>query len=119
MRGRGGRSSYPGGRGNDNRYGRGRGQGHSYSGTSRTTTRGLCNALGISVFDHSQKSAADQTRSSWDKLVQYVGMNYGQDISNELKNKLSVNLVETVHASEVIAQHIIQEWMIRTGQSNI
>ena len=59
------------------------------------------------MFNYGQKSAADQTRSSWDKLVQYVGTNYGQDISNGLKNKLTVNLVEPVHAPEVIERHII------------
>ena len=79
----------------------------------------MCNALGTSVFGYSQKSAVDQTRSSWDKLVQYVGTNYGQDISNELQNKLTVNLVEPVHAPEVIVQHIIRERVIRTGQDNI
>ena len=46
-------------------------------------------------------------------------MNYGQDISNELQNKLTVNLVEPVHAPEVIERHIIRERMIRTGQANI
>ena len=71
------------------------------------------------MFGYSQKSAVDQTRSSWDKLVQYVGTNYGQDISNELQNKLTVNLVEPVHAPEVIVQHIIRERVIRTGQDNI
>ena len=46
-------------------------------------------------------------------------MNYGQDISNELQNKLTVNLVEPVHAPEVIARNINRERMIRTGQANI
>ena len=116
---RGGRRSYCGGRGNGNSGGRGRGQGHNYSGTSSTTKRGLCNALGTSVFDYGQKSAADQTRSSWEKRVQYFGTDYGQDISNELQNKLAVNLVEPVHAPEVIERHIIRERMSRTGQANI
>ena len=51
--------------------------------------------------------------------MQHVGINYVQDISNELQNKLTVNLVEPVHAPEVIAQHIIREQIIRTGQSDI
>ena len=71
------------------------------------------------MFDYGQKSAADQTRSSWEKLVQYVGTNYGQDISNELQKKLNVIIVELVYATEVIVKHIIQERMIRTGQANI
>ena len=119
MSGRGGRSSYRGGRGNGNHDGEGRGQGRNYSGTISTNKRVLWNTLGTSVFDYGQKSAADQTRSSWEKLVQYVGTNYGQDISNELQNKLTANLVEPVHAPEVIEWHIIREQMIRTGQANI
>ena len=39
--------------------------------------------------------------------MQYVGMNYGQDISNKLQNKITVNLVESVHAPELIARHAI------------
>ena len=74
---------------------------------SSTTNRGLYNALGTSVFDYDQKLAAYQTRSSWEKFVQYVVTNYGQDISNELQNKLTVNLVEPVHAPEVIERHTI------------
>ena len=54
-----------------------------------------------------------------EKLVQYIGMNYRQEKSNELQNKLTVNLVEPVHAPEVIERHIIWERMIRTGQANI
>ena len=71
------------------------------------------------MFDYGQKSAADQTRSLWEKLVQYVGTNYGEDIINELQNKMTVNLVESAHAPKVIAQHTILERMIRTGQANI
>ena len=55
------------------------------------------------MFDYVRKSAADQKRSSWEKLVQYVGTNYGQDIINELQNKLTFNLVEPVYAPELIA----------------
>ena len=51
--------------------------------------------------------------------MQYVGTNYGQDISNKLKNKITVNLVEPIHAPKVIARHKIREWTIRTGQANI
>ena len=70
MSGRGGRSSYHGGRGNGNHGIRVICQRHNYYGTSRTTKRGLCNALGTGVFDYVQKSASDQTRSSWGKIVQ-------------------------------------------------
>jgi hypothetical protein len=52
-------------------------------------------------------AAADQMRTSWEKLVQFVGTNYGQDISNELQNKIPVILSEPVHTLEVLARHAI------------
>jgi hypothetical protein len=58
-------------------------------------------------------------RTSWEKLVQYVGANYGQDISNELQNKVAVALVEPIHTPAVTARHATRETMIRNGQANI
>ena len=104
---RGVRSPYRSGRGNGNRGGQVRGRGHNYSGASSAAQKGLYNSLGTSVFECSQNSAADQTRTSREKLVQYVSTNYGQDISNKLQNKITVNLVEPFHTSEVTARHAI------------
>jgi hypothetical protein len=41
-------------------------------------------------------------RTSWEKLARYVGTNYGQDISNELQNKITVILVQPVHTDDVL-----------------
>ena len=71
------------------------------------------------MFKYGQKSAADQTRTSWEKLVQYVGTNYGQDISNKLQNKITLNLIDPVHAPKVTARHAIRERMIITVQAKI
>jgi hypothetical protein len=71
------------------------------------------------VFDHGQKSAADKMRTSWENLVQYVGTNYGQDINNELQNKVWVVLTKPVHTDNVLARHSVREVMIRNGQLNI
>jgi hypothetical protein len=60
-----------------------RGQGKNYIGSPNAAKRGMCTNLDTNVFDYGQKSAADQMRTSWEKLVQYVGTNYGQDINNE------------------------------------
>jgi hypothetical protein len=59
----------------------------------------MCGNLSTNVFDYGQKSAADLMRTSWEKLVQYVGTNYGQDISNELQNKITVDIIEPVHSA--------------------
>jgi hypothetical protein len=58
-------------------------------------------------------------RTSWEKLVQYVGTNFGQDISNELQNKVTVTLAEPVHSTAVMTRHAAREQMIRTGQANL
>ncbi len=80
---------------------------------------GLFVALGNNVFDYGHRAAAEQMRTSWEKLVQFVGKNYRQDISNELQNKILVILTEPVHTPEVLARHAISEQMVCTGQQNI
>jgi hypothetical protein len=68
------------------------------------------------VFDYGQKSAADLMRTLWEKLVQYAGTIYGQDISNELQNKITVDIIEPVHSAEVLMKHGLRKAMIRSGQ---
>jgi hypothetical protein len=121
MSGKGGRNNGRGGRGRGsaNRGGRGRERGHNYTGSVNAAKRGLCTNLGTNVFEYGQKSAADQMRTSWEKLVQYVGTNYGQYINNELQNKVLVVLTEPVHTEDVLERHSVREVMIRNGQLNI
>jgi hypothetical protein len=71
------------------------------------------------VFDYGHRAAADQMRTSWEKLVQFVGTNYGQDISNELQNKIPVIRSEPIHTLEVLARHAICEQMVRTREENL
>jgi hypothetical protein len=114
MSGRGGINNGRSGRdhGSANRGGRGRGRGQNYTGSANAEKRGMCTNLGTNVFDYGKKSAADQMRTSWEKLVQYVGTNYGQDINNELENKIWVVLTEPVHTKDVLARHSVTEVMI-------
>jgi hypothetical protein len=71
------------------------------------------------VFNYDQISAADQMRTSWEKLVQYIGTNYLQDINNEFQNKITVVLSKSVHTNYVLMRHNVREVVIRTGQLNI
>jgi hypothetical protein len=121
MIGRGGRNNGHGGRGlgSANRGGSSQGRGKNYTGSANAAKRGLCTNLGKNVFDYGQKSAADQIRTSWEKLVQYVGTNYGHDINNELQKKVWVILTKPVHTNDVLARHSIREVMIQNGQLNI
>ena len=104
MSGRGGRGR--GGRGNSGRGGRGRGgRGCHYSSGRTTVKRGLCAAPSKNVFDHGHKGAANKMRTSWEKLVQCVRTNCGQDISNELQNKTTVTITEPAYAPEALRKH--------------
>jgi hypothetical protein len=117
MAGRG-RGGSHGGRGGKH-DGRGCGRGQNYTGTRMAAKSGLCSALGNNVFDYGHRAAADQMRTSWEKLVQFVGTNYGQDISNELQNKIPVILSEPVHTPEVLARYAIFEQMVQTREENL
>ena len=101
------------------RGGRGRGRGQNYSGAGSGGKKGLCSGLGSNVFDYGQKAAADQMRTSWEKLVQYVGTTFGSNISNKLQNKTTVVLQEPEHSQAVMTRHAARETMVRAGQLNL
>ena len=71
------------------------------------------------MFDYGQKASANQMRTSWEKLVQYVGTSYGHDISNELQNKIEVILPETEYEIAILMKHGAREAMVRDGQANL
>ena len=120
MSGRGGRSNGHSGCGKSEQSGHGhRRQGQSYTGASKASKSGLCKALNNNIFNYGHKAAADQRHTSWEKLVQYVGTTYRQDISNELQNKTTVTLAEPVHSEAVMTRDTTREQMIRTGQANL
>jgi hypothetical protein len=58
-------------------------RGQNYTGVRTAAKSGLCGALGNNVFDYGHRAAADQMQTTWEKLVQFVGTNYGQDISSQ------------------------------------
>ena len=98
---------------------RGCSRGSNYTGSTSAPKKGLCTALGANVFDYGTKGTADQMRTSWEKLMQYVGTNYGQDISNELQNKAVITLAKPTHSAAVLARHAVHEMMICTSQMNL
>lgn len=109
----GGRGGRGGGRG------RNHGRGSNYTGATNATKKGLCASLGSNIFDYGGKGAADQLRTSWEKLTQYVGTTFGQDIRNELENKVNITIPEPTHTAAVLARHNAREIVVRTGQANL
>ena len=102
---RGGRRNGCGGCGNTGHGGCGKGGGNSHTNANFTAKQGLCAALGKNAFDHGHKAAADEMRTSWEKIVQHIGATHGQDISNELQNKGHVVVTEPQCSAAVTQWH--------------
>jgi hypothetical protein len=121
MSGRGGRGRGNRGNRDGNRGGRsrGRGRGTSYSSAAAPKHKGLCAALGNHVFDYGQKGAADQMRTTWEKIVHHAGTIYGHDISNELQNRKTLTIEEPTHTQAVLQKHAEREARRLTQQARL
>jgi hypothetical protein len=91
MSGWGGRGH--GGCGGHTGRGPGGGRGNAYTGGRVKTTKvGLCKDLEGNMFDFGTTFAADQMQILQEKIAQYIGAKYGEDIANELQNKTRIVL---------------------------
>ena len=53
-------------------------------------------------------------RTSWEKLIQYDGTKYVQDISKELNKKIKINILTSVHSDGILVRRDIKEAPLRT-----
>ncbi len=101
MSGWGGRGG--GGCGGRTRRGAGFGRGNAYTGGRVKTTKvGLCKDLEDNVFDFRTTSTADQMQILQEKIAQYIGAKYGEDIANKLQNKTRIVLSTPAYLSMMI-----------------
>ena len=96
-----------GGRGGRNTGGRecsgGRGTGRTSSTTTtKSALKGLCAELEGNVFDIGQQTSEDLLRMTLEKLIQYVGTKYGEDIADELKTRQVSTTAIPQHTTEVL-----------------
>jgi hypothetical protein len=58
-------------------------------------------------------------RTTQEKIAQYVGVKYGEDISNEVTNKTTVVVAAPVYSAAILLRH--QEWEahVRKKQTNV
>jgi hypothetical protein len=70
-----------------NGQGQGCGQGTGYTFKPKTTKVGLCKELENHIFDYSVTNAADLMHTTQEKITQYVGIKYEEDIAKKLSNK--------------------------------
>ena len=102
--GRGRGSGKGGGRG---KRGSGRGRSDRTGGGTKTAgdKKGMCAALGGHVFDHGDKAAADQFKTTWEKLMTHVSTLYGTDIGTELGTGQKFVIPKPEYSEEAIRAH--------------
>jgi hypothetical protein len=115
MSGRGGRGC--GGCGGRAVRGPGGGRGNAYTGGRvKTMKAGLCKDLEGNVFNFGTTSAAEQMRILQEKIAQYIGAKYGEDIANGLQNKMRIVLSAPAYPSMTMTQHALWIVLVRSQQ---
>jgi hypothetical protein len=114
-----GQNSRSDGRGSENGRGQGRGRGTGYTLKPKTSKVGLCKELENNIFDYSLPNATNLMRTTQEKIGQYVGIKYGEDIANELINKATVTIPPPMYSTAILLRH--QEWErhVRRKQINM
>ncbi len=95
-----GQNSGRAGRGPGNGRGQGRGRGTGYTSKSKTSKVGLCKELENNIFDYGIPNTADFMRTTQEKIGQYIGIKYGEDIAKELTNKATVTIPPPMYSTQ-------------------
>ena len=114
--GRGGGRN-PSGSGRGRGGGRGTGRSSSTTTTPKNTHKGLCAELEGNVFDIGQRTSADLLRTTLEKIIQYVGTKYGEDIANEIESRSLSTFTPPQHTAEVLRKHAAKTTLKRTQQN--
>jgi hypothetical protein len=93
------------GRGPGNGRGQGCGHGTGYTSKPKTSKVGQCKELENNIFNHSLPNAADLMRTMQEKIGQYDGIKYGEDIANKLTNKAMVTIPPPVYSTAILLRH--------------
>jgi hypothetical protein len=85
----------------------------------KTSKVGLCKELENNIFDYGILNATNLMCTTQEKIGQYVGIKYGEDIANELTNKATATIPPPVYCTAILLRH--QEWErhVRRKQMNM
>ncbi len=85
----------------------------------KTSKVGLCKELESNIFDYGVSNTANLMRTMQEKIGQYFGIKYGEDIANKLTNKTMVTIPPPVYSTAILLRH--QEWErhVRRKQMNM
>ena len=97
----------------------GRGRGAGYTSKPKTAKVGLCKELENIIFNYGVSNATNLMHTTQEKIAQYVGIKYREDIANKLTNKTTVTVAPPVYSLAILLRH--QEWEkhMRKKQKNV
>jgi hypothetical protein len=80
---------------------------------------GLCKELEGHIFYYGRHGAADTMRVTQEKIQQYVGIKFGEDIANKINNKKLVVLTPPKYSDAIELRHQEYEKLVRKKQGNL
>ena len=80
---------------------------------------GLCKELEGHIFDYGGHGAANTMQVTQEKIQQYVGLKFGKDIANEIKNKTVVVFTPPKYYDAIELRHVEYEKMVRKKQTTL
>jgi hypothetical protein len=86
---------------------------------AKTMKMGLCKELEGHIFDYGGHGAANTMRVTQEKFQQYVGIKFGEDIANVIKNKKLVVLTPPKYSNAIMLRHQEYERLVRRKQGNL
>ena len=98
---------------------KGQGGGYSSQGKPKSTKVGLCKELESHIFDYGGHDAAKTMRVTQEKIQQYVGLKFGEDIYNELKTRILVVLTPPKYSYAIELRHAEYKKLVRKKQTNL
>jgi hypothetical protein len=63
---------------------------------------GLCKELESNIFDYGVPNATNLMHTTQEKIRQYVGIKYGEDIANELTNKTTATIPPPLYSTAIL-----------------
>ena len=74
---------------------------------------GLCKELEGHIFDYGGHGAANTMQVTQEKIQLYIGIKFGKDIANDIKNKTLLVLTLPKYSNAIEQRHVM--WAVGTA----
>ncbi len=71
----------------------------------KTSKVGLCKELESNILDYGISNPTNLIHTTQEKIGQYIGIKYGEDIANKLTNKTTVTIPPPVYSTAILLRH--------------